>query len=108
MEYICEICNYKTDRSHNLKLHNTSVKHLKKSGLIEYKKHKNQININEKSMNSLIFIDQEETVIIDQQIIKNKEEIQTGKNICARKNIEIVRNVKISSDIGNHYLTNLY
>jgi Mn-dependent DtxR family transcriptional regulator len=41
MEYICKICNYKTDRSHNLKLHNTSIKHLKKSGLIEYEKHKN-------------------------------------------------------------------
>ena len=35
MEYICEICNYKTDRSHNLKVHNTTIKHLKKSGLYE-------------------------------------------------------------------------
>lgn len=83
MIYMCELCDYETDRAYDLKVHNLTKKHLKKSGLIEYEKHKNQKNINDKnidkSLDSLISVDQEETKIIVPVISKNKEETQIEK-----------------------------
>lgn len=41
MIYKCELCNYKTDRAYDLKVHKSSIKHLKNEGEIEFEKQKN-------------------------------------------------------------------
>lgn len=41
MSYNCDICNFKSERSHDLKVHERTIKHLKNIGLIGlYKKEK--------------------------------------------------------------------
>lgn len=71
LEYTCEICNYKTDRPYNLKLHEKSIKHLKNVGKMEYNKMKktkivdNIHNLVDKNLHST------QTTFIENQNIKN-------------------------------------
>lgn len=44
MEYTCELCNFKTARAYDLKVHNQTVKHKRNVGIIELEKQTNEKN----------------------------------------------------------------
>jgi acetone carboxylase gamma subunit len=91
MEYTCDLCNYNTDRAYDLKVHNLTKKHLKRSGLYELGKLNNnkEKNKNEDKIHVIEDKNPHNTeIIINNNKKENKMELdqeKTNKCVCGKK-----------------------